>query len=122
MMKKILFAILIASLCLVIAAPAFAQEGEMCPGHGGDTIASLKMCVDHAYAEGHITSAGIYRSLTAKLDAAQAALDRGNPRAAILVLKAFINEVQAQADKSIHAEHAAHLIEHTQHVIAALGG
>lgn len=121
-MKKILFAILLAALCLVIAAPTFAQEGEMCPGHGGDTIASLKLCVDHAYAEGHITSASTYWALVIKLNVAQAALNRDHPRAAILVLNAFIHQVEAKSGKTIHAEHAAHLIEHAQHVIAALSG
>ena len=121
-MKKVLFAILIGVLCLTIAVPTFAQEDAMCPGHGGDTIASLKLCVDHAYAEGHITSAATYWTLVVKLNVAQAAIQRGHPSVAVRVLGAFIHQVRAQSGKTIHTEHAVHLIEHTQRVIAALGG
>ena len=41
---------------------------------------------------------------------------------AVNLLRAFTNEVNAQAGKHIAADHAGHLVEHAQKVIAALGG
>ena len=90
--------------------------------HTGTTIASLHHCVGHAYDMGHITNKGVANSLLAKLDAAQAALDRGQPGVAVNLLHAFINEVNAQAGKHIVADHAGHLVEHARNVITALGG
>jgi hypothetical protein len=71
---------------------------------------------------GHITNKGVANSLPVKLDAAQAALDRGQPGVAVNLLRAFTNEVNAQAGKHIVADHAVHLVEHVQMVITALGG
>ena len=88
----------------------------------GMTIESLHHCVMHAYDMGHITNKGVSASLLTKLDAAQAALDRGQSGVAANLLHAFINEVNAQAGKSIAAEHAGHLVDHAQNVIKALGG
>lgn len=122
-MKKAALILLLMALTVIAVSPVRAQDGEMtCPGHGGTTIASLRECVTHAGHEGHITNHGIARSLLAKLDAAQRAVDRGQDETAVNVLNSFINEVQAQAGKHIHAEHAMHLIEHARRVIAALGG
>ncbi len=59
-------------------------------------------------------------SLLAKLDAAQAAEDRGQTGTAINLLGAFIHEVQAQAGKHIEATHAEHMVMHAQMVIQAL--
>ena len=84
------------------------------------TIASLEACVKHAAQQGFIDNQGITNSLLAKLDAAQAALDRGQTPVAINSLQAFINEVQAQAGKHIEQPHAGHLVEHAQMVIQAL--
>ena len=42
----------------------------------------------------------------AKLDAAQAAFDRGQTHVAVNLLNAFINEVNAQSGKHIAADHA----------------
>ena len=86
------------------------------------TIASLTTCVEHAASQGIITSQGVAHSLLAKLDAAQAAVDRGQTSVAINKLQAFIHEVQAQAGKHIDAMHAQHMVMHAQLVIQALGG
>ena len=90
--------------------------------HDGATIASLHHCVMHAVDMGHITNAGVATSLMAKLDAAQAAVDRGQTDVAINLLNAFVNEVKAQSGKFIVADHAGHLVMHAQMVIMVLGG
>jgi hypothetical protein len=84
------------------------------------TIASLEAWVEHAAQQGFIDNQGITNSLLAKLDAAQAAFDRGQTSVAINKVQAFINEVQAQAGKHIEQMHAGHLVEHAQMVIQAL--
>jgi hypothetical protein len=86
------------------------------------TIASLEACVEHAAQQRFIDNQGITHSLLAKLDAAQAALDRGQASVTINQLQAFIHEIQAQAGKHIVQEHAKHLVMHAQMVIQALGG
>jgi hypothetical protein len=102
-------------------APVLAAEAMTCD-HTGTTIASLHDCVMHAYDMGHITNKGVANSLMSRLDAAQAALDRGKAGVAINQLRAFTNEVNAQAGKHIVADHAPHLVEHARNVITALGG
>ena len=122
-MKKTTFVFLIMALSFMAVSSVLGQDSEMsCPGHGGTTIASLRECVTHALSDGHITNQGVANSLFAKLDAAQAASDRGQVSVAVNKLGSFINEVLAQAGKHIHAEHALHMIEHTQRIITALGG
>ena len=62
-------------------------------------------------------------SLLVKLDAALAALDRGNPnnaKVAINDLKALINQIEAQVNKKITPEAAAEIIDRTNAIIAAL--
>ncbi|HEX2910888.1 MAG TPA: hypothetical protein VH186_08790 [Chloroflexia bacterium] len=98
--------------------PTLAADMPMCDHQA--TIASLQECVTHAYQMGHIDNKGIANSLHSKLNAAQAALDRGQPEVAANLLIAFINEVQAQAGKHIIAEHAQHLVMHAQLVLGAL--
>ena len=120
-MKKLLPTLSIVAVLLLLAAPAFAADDHACD-HSGATIESLQHCVMHAYEMGHITNDGVRDSLLAKLDAAQAAFDQGQTGVAINQLRAFINEVNAQAGKAILAEHAGHLVEHSQNVITALGG
>jgi len=122
-MKKLAFVLMVVTLFVMGIGSVVGQDMEMtCPGHDGSTIASLQLCVNHAATEGHITNNGIAKSLFAKLNAAQAAVDRGQVNEAINNLRSFINEVQAQAGKHIHADHAMHMIEHAQRVIVALGG
>ena len=62
-----------------------------------------------------ITNVSVANSLMAKLDAAQAAFDRGQTDVAINLLNAFINEVNAQSGKSLYqlADHAPHLGDST---------
>lgn len=119
-MKRLLPVLAMLVAVWLVAAPAFAAEDHVCD-HSGMTVESLHHCVVHAYDMGHITKAGVRDSLLAKLDAAQAAFDRGQTGVAIRQLNAFVNGIDAQADKAILAEHAGHLVEHAQGVIAALG-
>ena len=120
-MKRLLPILSIVAVLLLLAAPAFAAENHTCD-HSNTTIESLHHCVMHAYDMGHITNAGVRDSLLAKLDAAQAALDRGQPGVAVNLLHAFVNQLNAQAGKHIVADHAIHLVDHARNVITALGG
>jgi predicted outer membrane protein len=119
-MKRIMLTVLAVLLVFSFAIPVLAQGTDHdCP-HGNATIADLRACIDHAVTMGHIDNQGIARSLFAKLDAAQAALDRGQSNVAINILGALINAIGAQSGKHIDAQHASHMIEHTQQVIDAL--
>lgn len=65
------------------------------------------------------------RSLLVKVDAALAALDRGNKndaKVAMNDLKALINQVEAQIDKKITPEVAAVIIKRANAIVATLGG
>jgi hypothetical protein len=84
------------------------------------TIASLTTCVEHCASQGIITSQGVANSLLAKLNAAQAALGRGQTSVAINELQAFIQQVQAQAGKHIDSMYTQHMVMHAQSVIQAL--
>jgi hypothetical protein len=114
---RILLAITVLGLLAGVTAPVQAREMDHCSHE--PTIEALHECVHHAAMEGHI-NATIAQSLFAKLDAAQEALDRGQLEVAVLILQAFISEVQAQAGQHIDRQHAAHLITHAREVIAAL--
>ena len=116
-MRALFVVLAVLSLGLIAMRPAVAAEMAMC---NETTIQSLHHCVMHAYEMGHIDNAGVAASLQAKLDAAQAALDRGQPAVAVHGLQAFIQEVRAQAGQHIDAEHAAHMILHAEQVITAL--
>ncbi|HKC92185.1 MAG TPA: hypothetical protein VKE23_12755, partial [Candidatus Limnocylindria bacterium] len=63
-----------------------------------------------ALARSYATESGIGDSLCAKLDSAAAARERGNARAAGNILKAFMNEVEAQRGKAITSDKADTLI------------
>ena len=91
-----------------------------CPHPMDATVAALHDCVQHAADMGMIDNPGVAHSLLSKVEAAQAALDRGQPAVAVNKLRAFIHEVQAQAGKHIDAEHADHMVMHAQMVIDAL--
>ena len=112
--------VLLALLTAALAVPAFASDENMC-SHDMNTVESLHHCVNHALEMGHIANAGVGNALLAKLNAAQAAADRGQPAVAINLLSAFINQVQAQSGVQIDAMHAEHMIMHAEMVIAALG-
>jgi hypothetical protein len=119
---KITYSFYVALLLLVVslALPqlVFADDEHGCMHES--TVQSLRDCVVHAAAAGHIDSPGVTKSLLATIDAAQAALDRGQTNVAVNDLQAFIQIVEAQAGKHIVAEHAQHLIEHANMVITAL--
>lgn len=117
-MKRLLVILTLVTLSLTAVQPALAQSGDGCIHEA--TIGSLLGCVQHTAHEGHIDNPGVTQSLLAKLEAAQAAVDRNQPAVAINILQAFIQEVQAQAGEHIVSEHAGHLVEHAQLVIQAL--
>jgi hypothetical protein len=129
MMKRLLVVVTLALFALV----AFVGFNLLSPGSARaqttddcvltpPTIASLTTCVEHCASQGLIDNQGVTNSLLAELDAAQAALDRGQTSVAINDLQAFIYEVQAQAGKHIDSMHAQHMVMHAQLVIQALGG
>jgi len=103
---------------LLAPGTARAQTSDDCVH--ASTISSLRTCVQHAADQGFIDNQGVTNSLLAKLDAAQAAQNRGQTSEAINQLDAFIHEVQAQAGKHIDPMHAQHLVMHAQMVIQAL--
>jgi hypothetical protein len=110
--------VLVLLLSLALPAAASAQDMPDCPMT--PTISALSDCVQHAVQMGHITNAGIARSLLADLHAAQSALDRGQPRVAIVLLEVFVREVKHVSGRFIDPEHAAHLVRHAELVIQAL--
>lgn len=117
-MRFIILALIAAALGLSAATPATAADMEHC-SHAA-TIAALRSCVQHMIDHGHIANTGVGRSLLAKLESAQASLERGQAVVAINGLEAFVHELDALAGTQIEAEHATHLRTHAQDVIAAL--
>lgn len=113
----VLFVALVG-VSLLALGTARAQTSDECVH--APTISSLRTCVQLAADAGFIDNQGVTNSLLAKLDAAQAALDRSQAGTAINLLNAFIHEVQAQAGKHIEQMHAEHLVMHAQIVIQAL--
>jgi hypothetical protein len=112
-------ALIVAVIALLVATPAaFAQDGHTCDLT--PTIEALHHCVTHAATAGHIDNPGVANSLLKKLDAAQAALNRGRSAVAVNNLQAFVHAVAAQTGKHIAADHAAHMIRHAEAVIDAL--
>jgi len=120
-MRVLLIALTLLALSLIAPVPARAEAMDDCP-HEAATIQSLRTCAQHAEDLGHIDNQGVASSLLAKLNAAQAAQDRGQTEVVVKVLEAFVREVQAQAGKHILQPHAEHLLMHAQAVIEALGG
>lgn len=110
--------VFLALASLLLATPVLASDGHGC-AHDL-TVKSLRDCVIHAAHAGHIDNQGVTQSLLTKLDAALAALGRGQPMVAVDNLKAFVQAVEAQTGKHIAAEHTAHLAMHAQQVIEAL--
>ena len=118
--QALLMFVSLVGVGLLAPGTARAQTSDDCVH--APTISSLRTCVQHAADQGFIDNQGVTNSLLAKLDAAQAAQDRGQTSEAINQLDAFIHEVQAQAGKHIDPMHAQHLVMHAQMVIQALGG
>jgi hypothetical protein len=111
-------ALFLALASFLLATPVLASDEHGCVHE--PTIQALRDCVAHASNAGHIDNQGVTQSLVAKLDAAQAALDRGQPTVAANTLKAFVQTVEAQAGKHIAAEHAEHLVMHARQVLDVL--
>lgn len=111
-------AVILALASLLLATPVLASDEHGCAHE--PTVQSVRDCVIHAAHARHIDNQGVTQGLLAKLDVAQAALDRGQPAVAVNNLNAFVQAVQAQSGKHIVAEHAAHLVMHAQQVIDAL--
>lgn len=111
-------ALLLAVISLAFPMRALASEEHGCTHE--PTVQALRGCVVHAANAGHIDSLNLTKSLLAQLDAAQAALDRGQTDVAVKNLLVFVQTVEAQAGKHIVAEHAAHLVGHAQEVVTAL--
>ncbi|MEW6410150.1 MAG: hypothetical protein AB1488_08605 [Nitrospirota bacterium] len=84
------------------------------------TIQSTKQDVTLSYNVGWITNAGIVKSLLAKLDAAESALNRGQKKTTANQLNAFINEVKAQSTFHIKPECAEMLIEDAEYILKHL--
>jgi 2',3'-cyclic-nucleotide 2'-phosphodiesterase/3'-nucleotidase/5'-nucleotidase len=84
------------------------------------TVQSLVASVNRFYTEGKIDNAGIQNSLLDKLNTAQMQMNKGNVKAAINALNAFINAVMAQSGKHIKSDAASLLITDAQWVIAQL--
>jgi hypothetical protein len=87
-------------------------------------LAGLRTYIQQQVALGNI-DAEMEVSLLAKVNAAIAALNRGNPndaKVAMNDLKALINQVEAQTDKKIKPDTAAAIIDRANAIITALGG
>jgi hypothetical protein len=84
-------------------------------------IPSIRRELEDACARGEVSPGGVCRSLEAKLRAAQAALERGQPRTAANQLRAFIAELQAQRGKHVAEAAYLRLRAGAEAVIAALG-
>lgn len=84
------------------------------------TIESLQATVDRLCKENYITNKGVCNSLRQKLDAALAARNRGQTNAAVNILQALQNEVNAQTGKAIKPEAARMLLMDSSYVIQSL--
>lgn len=68
----------------------------------------------------YISSAGVANALNAKVDAAEAAEQRGNQNAKAGALNAYQNQVRAQTGKAITADHARVLLSISQTLVPAV--
>lgn len=110
--------VVLSVLGSVLAGPVYAEPmDELCDE---PTVSALHHCVHHMAAQGLIDSPGVANSLLMKLEAAAAALDRGQVGVAVNQLEAFSYEVKAQAGRHIDTIHAAHLQDHARRVLATL--
>lgn len=84
------------------------------------TIDSLIAAKEDCFAKGWISSSSTVHSLDVKLNAAKAAIERGQNNAAKNVLGAFKNEVSAQSGKTIKDQAVDLLIGDANALIATL--
>jgi len=94
-----------------------APPSDFKPSNFLQTIISYK---EQAIKQGWIKDQGIGISLDAKLNAAQAALARGDNNTAANVLNALLNEVAAQSGKQLSSEAVALLKFNTQYLISKI--
>lgn len=121
-MKQMLIVLILIVASMSTAGTTFAADVETDHCTHESTVAALRTCIEHAAHHGFIDNIGVTRSLLAKLDSAQAALERGQTQVATAQLQALIYEVRAQADNHIAQPHAGHLLDHAAMVLAALEG
>jgi hypothetical protein len=98
------------------------QVVTVVPGSPENQLSNLGKAIEQAVASDDISSE-IVDSLLAKVDAAMAALDRGNvndAKTAMNQLKALINEIEAQSDHMIVPATALELIWRIELIIADL--
>jgi len=99
------------------------QTVTVVPGSPDNQLANLRKFILYGIASGDIAPE-MESSLLAKVDAAIAALARGDPPGVKVVLndlKALVNQVEAQTDKKIDPATAAEIVERANLIIAALG-
>jgi len=77
----------------------------------------LRQDLDLSYKIGWITNQGIYNSLSKKVDNAEKKHEQGQDNAAVNILNAFLNEVNAQRGKKITEDGAVILIEDAEALI-----
>ncbi len=103
----------------VLLAPANAQM--TCPTTD-DMLSHLPTCTTHHYHSGDINNKGVYQSLLAKANNAVALNDQGNSEAAVNLLNALINELEAQRGNHVDANAADMLIMHAEMAIDEISG
>jgi hypothetical protein len=79
---------------------------------------TIRADVQGALISGAITKSGVAKNLLAELNEAQAARNRGQCKTAGNIYQQFVNDVSAQAGKSIGTPTAAQLISEAQFLIA----
>ena len=103
---------------------AAQQQVAVVPGSPENQLDNEAELIRAGVESGEI-SCELEESLLAKVNAAMAALVRGNRNSAKVAmndLKALIHQVEAQTDKKIDAGAAALMIERANDIITALGG
>ncbi len=101
--------------CPLVDATGFDANSDGCI----DTVAGLQQIIN-TLPDGALSDE-IKNSLTSKVDNALKSLDKGNDEAAINMLKAFVNQVEAQRGKKISEEAADMLIAYANNVISQIG-
>jgi len=86
------------------------------------TIDGLIARKEKCFESGGIDNDGVANSLDQKLKAVKAALDRSQTKVAANILKAFINEVEAQSGKHISQQCSIMLIDYAGCLISKIKG
>jgi len=94
------------------------QDGLNGEGYCPDTLAGLQQVINTLPKD--VLSDTIKNSLTSKVDNALKSLDKGEDGAAINMLNAFINQVEAQRGKKISEEAADMLIAYANNIISKI--